>query len=708
MTAPAALDLAELNPEQRTAVTTLEGPLLVLAGAGTGKTRVITARIAHLLREGVSPRRILAMTFTNKAAGEMRGRVASLVGADAARELTVGTFHSFCARNLRRHASTLDIPASYGIADAADQVAAVRGVLRDLLVPDAALHPRVAQARISFLKNRLVTPRQFRSEAADDQDELLGRVYRRYEEHLRRSGLLDFDDLLLFMVRLLAEHEEVRAELGSRYGYVMVDEYQDTNLAQYEIVRWIAKEHRNVCVVGDDDQSIYGWRGADVRKILGFERDFPGAATVRLETNYRSTRQILDAANAVIACNPDRHPKTLRASQGEGDPVVLYQAADEEDEAEYVVRSVLERVSRRRERLGDFTILVRTQAQPRAFEARLRAHRVPYVIVGGMSFFDRKEVRDLIAFLRLAVNPGDEAALLRIINTPPRGIGKISVTRLLEHASREGVSAATAFCDLRQVEGIPPAAASAGAALLRVLGAVGREAAEGRLVDALQRLIRDVSYEDEVRRCYPDAVTREGRWASVTEVVNFAENFARREDAGGLVEFLEELALTADDDKTSEDPRRRNAVTLMTLHAAKGLEYPNVYLVGCEEGILPHQRSIDADDVEEERRLMYVGVTRARERLVITHAAERARYGRRETRVPSRFLFEMLGFMGDDDELPDRLPDHPAYLVARHGEASPVGPPRRAPETRSTGPFSSRPFRGGRAKKKKKKKKKPR
>jgi len=673
--------LRALNPEQRDAVLHGEGPLLVLAGAGTGKTRVITSRIARLLADGVPARRILAVTFTNKAAGEMRERVAALVGTKAARELTIGTFHSFCVRVLRANAAKLGLPAGFTICDEPDQQTAIRGVLRDLRIPEDRIAPRAALARISLWKNRLLGPDDVEHDARHGGDDALARVWRRYDEHLRRTRALDFDDLLLFAVRLFREHDDVRRAYGERYRYLLVDEYQDTNGPQYEIVRLLAKSHRNVCVVGDDDQSIYGWRGADVSKILNFSRDFRRAKVVRLETNYRSSRRILEAANRVIRNNVSRHEKTLRAAAGNGEPITLLEAADEEDEAEYVVSEIARRMRSRQAALGDFAILFRTQVQPRAFEARLRAWRIPYILVGGTSFFDRKEVRDILAFLKLVANPLDEVSLLRIVNTPPRGIGKTTIDRVLAFAAREGIPACRAFERSTEIDGVPESAARAVADLRETLARLGGLQEGEGLAKAVSSLIREVRYRDEVDRCYPDGATRELRWAGVMEVLNFAENYARRAERPSLVGFLEELTLSAADDRTSEDPAQRHAVTLMTLHAAKGLEFPEVYLVGLEEGLLPHEKSIEDDTIEEERRLAYVGITRARTRLTLSHARERARFGRRIERVPSRFLLELTG----DAASADGDAGGPLFVrlastrVAPEG-STPKGPP--APSTR--------------------------
>ena len=630
-----------LNPEQRAAVVRIDGPVLVLAGAGSGKTRVITRRIAYLLAAGVAPRNILAVTFTNKAAREMRARVGELVGRAAAKELTVSTFHSFCVRVLRRHAEAAGLAPNFTICDESDQLTAVKGALRELRIAETAVHPKAALSKVSLFKNRLVTADQALAEAVDDHDELVAKVYRSYDAHLRRSRTVDFDDLLLLARRLLSEKAEIRAELQDRYRYLLVDEYQDTNGVQYEILRLLSGERRNLFVVGDDDQSIYGWRGADVRKILGFNRDFPEAHVVRLETNYRSTPEILEAANKVIRNNPARHDKTLRPAVGPGEPIRVFETDDEEHEAAFVVDEISRETRAGKAKFGDYAILFRTAIQPRVFEMRLRTARIPYDLVGGMSFFDRKEVRDLIAYLRLAANPHDEPSLLRVINVPPRGVGKTSVDRLIEAATREGRSAAE-ILDGPPVEGMSADTRASIDRFRSLLAAVGPRIAEAGLPTAVRELVAAVNYKAEIERCYPDDLTRQARGAAVEEILNLAENHARRTPGATLAGFLEEVALSSEereeDEKTTGD-----RVTLMTLHAAKGLEFPRVYLVGVEEGLLPHSRSLAENTVEEERRLMYVGITRARRQLTLTRAVSRAKYGRREGCRPSRFIFEMRG-----------------------------------------------------------------
>jgi ATP-dependent DNA helicase UvrD/PcrA len=644
--------LDQLNPEQRRAVTTTDGPVLVLAGAGSGKTRVITVRIAHLLDNGVAPEQVLAMTFTNKAASEMRERVAELIGEKRAKKLTVGTFHSFCLKLLREQSALIGFPNGISIADSSDQVAACKSVLRELRIAEASIKPAVLQSRISLLKNQLVTPEQFLERPGDDLDELVGRGYKRYEDFLRRSRKMDFDDLLLYAVELLKNHPKVREELQQQYRFVMVDEYQDTNGPQYEIVNRIAAEHRNVCVVGDDDQSIYSWRGADITKILNFESIYPEATTVTLETNYRSTQEILDAANRVIRNNPTRHEKTLRSHAGRGELLQLVAHRDETIEAEYVVREIRMRVDEGKNRLSDFAVLFRTAIQPRTFEAELRARGIPYVLVGGMSFFDRKEVRDILAYLKIIQNPKDEVSLLRIINCPPRGVGKTTIDRVLEYATENGISVPEAFAHADEIEGLNRKAVEAVQRLQERLKALGAEKPGKDLVDFVQRVVETFAYRDEVNRCYPEPRDQEARWQAVTEVANFAENHVRRRKRPSLATFLNELTLSSNDDKSKEEAGKRNAVTLMTLHSAKGLEFPRVFLVGLEEGILPHARSIEEDSVEEERRLMYVGITRAREGLTLSYVTERAKYGTRVQTHPSRFLFEMRDMEPPEDWIP--------------------------------------------------------
>ncbi|MCC7012957.1 MAG: UvrD-helicase domain-containing protein [Planctomycetes bacterium] len=632
--------LEGLNAEQRAAVTTTEGPVLVLAGAGSGKTRVITVRIAYLLQRGIPARNILAMTFTNKAAREMRERVGKLVGADRAGELFVGTFHSFCLAALREHGAHLGLGGGFTICDASDQLSAVRGVLRDLRIGDAKTQPAALQSKISLMKNKLVDADEFLAQAQGDEDELLGRAYKHYDEHLRRSKTLDFDDLLLYTLRLL-KHKEVREQYAKRFRYVMVDEYQDTNGPQYEIVKAIAGVHRNLCVVGDDDQSIYGWRGADLTKILHFEHDFKGAKVVRLETNYRSTQQILGAANRVIANNPKRLGKTLKSAFGDGAPVSAVALKDENEEADHIAKEIKSLVERRQAKFGEFAVLFRASALARAFETQFRARAIPYVLVGGMSFFDRKEVRDVMAYLKLAVAPEDEVALLRVLNCPPRGVGKATLDKALEFASTHGLALAQAFERGEEIPGVPADAVRAVREFRSLVASAAQPDVSVPLARRVERLLDAVRYKDEIERLYPDEVTRMQRWGAVTEIVELADRHHARNKQASFATLLQDLSLEADDGDDAD--HQRDVVTLMTLHAAKGLEFPRVYLVGLEEGLLPHTRSVAEDSVEEERRLMYVGITRAQRHLTISYTQNRLKYGKLVPSMPSRFLFEIKG-----------------------------------------------------------------
>jgi DNA helicase II / ATP-dependent DNA helicase PcrA len=633
--------LQKLNPSQRDAVLTTEGPLLVLAGAGSGKTRVITTRIAYLISRGVAPSSILAMTFTNKAAGEMKERLVQLAGKSA-KAITAGTFHAFCVQVLREHGAALGLSRRFTICDASDQLSAVKSAMRELRVHETTMQPQVLLARLSLAKNRMETPESFLAQGRGGKDQLVGSVWQRYQEFLARTRSLDFDDLLLEAVRLLRDHADIRATYQMRYRHLLVDEYQDTNHPQYEIVRLIGGEHRNVCVVGDDDQSIYGWRGADIQKILGFHRDFEGAKIVRLQTNYRSTRQILDAANAVIRRNASRHEKQLESAKGDGEPVRFVRLQDEEGEAWFVVEEI-NKLMKGGAKPADFAILCRTAVQFRAFEGELRHHGLPYTVVGGMSFFDRKEVRDVVAFLKLVVNPRDETSLLRVINVPSRGVGKASLDRVVAFATEHGISASEAFERAAEIEGLKPPSVEGYRKLREAIDSSGLLEAGEQLVSRLERFIAAIGYRDEVNRLYPEPMTREARWAGVLEILNFAENHVRREAEPSLHEFLAELALTSGDGPGEKTRDRKDAVTLMSLHAAKGLEFPHVFLAGMEEGLLPHTRAVKDGGIEEERRLAYVGITRAMNTLTLSWTKERAKYGRRALSVPSRFFFEAQG-----------------------------------------------------------------
>lgn len=660
--------LAGLNEEQRLAVTTIKGPLLVLAGAGTGKTRVITYRIAHMIARGIPATSILAMTFTNKAAGEMKERIASLVSGEAAGNLTVGTFHSFCVRALRQFADRAGIRKQFGICDADDQIVAIKQAMRHLRIPEQKIQPRVCLAKVSLLKNRLI-PAQKLIGASDDWEDTIGRIYAQYDRGLHASGVLDFDDLLLYMVKLLKDPPTLEW-FRKRYRHLLIDEYQDTNGPQYEIVKQIGGEHRNVCVVGDDDQSIYGWRGADVSKILNFEKDFPKAVVVRLETNYRSTSEILEGANLVIRNNGSRHEKTLRSAAGTGAPIRIIKTNDEEAEASFVVEDLRRRAKDTKSALGEFAILFRTQVQPRLFEMQLRQKGIPYNLVGGMSFFDRKEVRDVMAYLRLVANPADELSLLRVINTPQRGIGATSVEKALALAAEKRLPLAEVFLRGAEFPAMPAGSVIAARQFLGILEGLRGLTSGPTLVELVKRLLSEVRYGEEIVRCYPEPGVQTTRWDAINEIMNMVEMHVRQRKGADLTSFLEDLTLTANDESKDEKESRPDRVTLMTLHSAKGLEFGEVYLVGMEEGLLPHAKSIQDGGIEEERRLAYVGITRARRCLTMTYTLSRARYGQRAATLPSRFLYEVRG----------KQP--PAQVLAAPPSPTPPAPEPAAPKRR--------------------------
>lgn len=632
----------DLNHAQREAVYSLRGPLLVLAGAGTGKTRVVTYRIAELIRTGTPPQRILAVTFTNKAADEMQQRAGSLLGKRSKQRPEISTFHSLCVRILRRGIKVLGYPAEFAICDRGDQESVARAALRELRMAEAALSPGDLLYLIGRWKSAGVRPAQAVQLAQTDKEHLAASAYRRYQDRLRAAGSLDFDDLLLCTEELFVSHPAaLKAEAG-RFDHILVDEYQDTNGPQYRIIKALASGHRNLCVVGDDDQSIYGWRGAEVTHILNFKRDWPDAKVVRLETNYRSTHEIVAWANRLIAFNRLRHGKTLRATRAGETPRVL-QLEDEQAEAETVVQEIAARLRNRERKPSDFAILCRTNEQPRALETELRRARVPYVVLGGRSFFDRKEVRDVLAYLKAIVHPHDEASLLRVINVPPRGLGPTAVRRLNELAVSEGIGLWQLLERVESQKGLSRAAIDGAAAFRRLIQEMRADAARVPVDRLLTNLLAAIDYRGELRRIYDDAAECDARWASVEELVNAAAQFVKKNGKHDLVGFLQELALTSTDDK--EDQLEKNAVALMTMHAAKGLEFPEVYVVGMEEGILPHHRAVKESEtaVDEERRLCYVGVTRAQSRLTLTLALSRMKWGKPRPTVPSRFLFELTG-----------------------------------------------------------------
>ncbi|HEX3997275.1 MAG TPA: UvrD-helicase domain-containing protein [Pirellulales bacterium] len=635
-----------LNPSQREAVRTLSGPLLVLAGAGTGKTRVVTHRIAELIRHGTLPEKILAVTFTNKAATEMQQRTSALLGRRLPKRPEISTFHSLCVRVLRRQIHHLGYPPKFAIYDRGDQEGVARTVLRELSIPTTSLRPGDLLYHIGRWKTVSIAPANAAATAETDKEHLAAAGYRRYQKAIKAAGAVDFDDLLVLAEQLLARFPDVRRAEAARFSHVLIDEYQDTNACQYRIIKALAVGHRNLCVVGDDDQSIYGWRGAEVAHILRFKLDWPEAIVVRLEDNYRSTAEILELANRLIVHNRTRHCKVLRAAISGGHRPRILQCQDEEDEAKQVTNDILGRLADPGRQPRDFALLFRTNEQSRPFEMEMRRARVPYVLVGGMSFYDRKEVRDIVAYLKLLATPADEIALLRIINTPPRGIGQSTVTALMEFAVRERRPLWELLGDLPAELKLSAAAIEAIRKFRSLIGEFQQRLNRDPPLAVVSDLIHRIGYKHELTRQYKNAEEQQSRWAAVEELVNSLGRYQQRAKQPDLREFLDEVALgDRDDGDDKESQLARNAVALMTLHSAKGLEFPEVYMIGMEKGLLPHHRAVTEGEtaIEEERRLCYVGVTRARERLTLSLALSRMKWGKSRPTEPSQFLYELTG-----------------------------------------------------------------
>ncbi len=645
--------LEGLNPAQHDAVTTTAGPLLILAGPGSGKTRVIAHRIAHLITDAsVRPYQVVAVTFTNKAARELRERVEKLLGGISG-GLTLGTFHAVCARFLRIDGEAIGVPRSFAIFDDADQVAMVKRVLAEYHLDPRQYAPRAVLSMVSRSKSELGTPASFSRAVGNYFDEVVARVWARYQQLLTENNGLDFDDILGKAVELLRECPDIRDRYRERYRHVLIDEFQDTNVAQYALAKLLAPPpHANICVVGDPDQSIYSWRSADIRNILNFEHDYPRAKVIKLEQNYRSTQTILDGAQRIIAANKQRKEKNLWTEKGRGDPIVVYEAYNEEEEAAFVAAEVKRLTRQGVVRLSDIAVMYRTNAQSRALEERLVAEHVPYRLVGGTRFYERKEIKDLLGYLRLVLNPYDSISLGRVINVPPRRIGQKTVEELESWARQMEVPAYAALQMLAPGEEDPstwlrpddghavPFANPARTALLgflELLNEFMREAPVLTLSRLLTLVIEKTQYRQYLYAAYEGDADE--RWENIQELRNVAAQFDELEPEHALMRFLEDVALMSDADEYDE---KVDAVTLITLHAAKGLEFPVVMITGMEEGILPHIRSFDDPaQMEEERRLCYVGVTRAKERLYLLRAFRRSLMGQGGHNPPSRFLKDL-------------------------------------------------------------------
>lgn len=627
-----------LNDRQCEAVKHTEGPLLITAGAGSGKTKVLTCRIAHLLELGVAPYRILAITFTNKAAKEMKERVTNLVGAQAD-SIWLSTFHSFCAKLLRFEVDGFHgYTRNFTIYDSSDQLVLVKDCLKKLNLDDKQFTPRSVLGTISSAKNVLMDAKAFAAKASDFYEQKVADVYAMYQEKLRENNAVDFDDLLFLAVRLLQENEEVREKYQSRFQYILVDEYQDTNHAQYALTKILAARWRNICVVGDADQSIYAWRGADIRNIIDFTRDYPDAASIKLEQNYRSTKTILHAANAVIDNNESRPKKTLWTENPTGNKIIHYQAQTEHDEADYIAGVIYNRHEISHEPYGDMAILFRTNAQSRVLEEKLMRYAIPYTMVGGTKFYDRKEIKDVLAYLRLLYNPEDSLSLTRIINVPKRNIGATTMEHVAAYAEAQGISLFEALSSTDEIPVTKRAKASLenfAAMIFDLLNDI-----EGKdVLSLIETVIKQTGYGDMLDKEAGHDPQGESRKENVGEFLSVAKDYMDSNPEGNLQDFLENVALVSDvDDFESSDSK----VTLMTLHAAKGLEFPVVFLTGLDEGLFPHSRTLmDPAQVEEERRLAYVGITRAERQLYVTNAVTRTMYGRISAYMPSRFLAEI-------------------------------------------------------------------
>lgn len=642
-----------LNDRQCEAVKHTEGPLLIAAGAGSGKTKVLTCRIAHLLELGVAPYRILAITFTNKAAKEMKERVTNLVGAQAD-SIWLSTFHSFCAKLLRFEVDGFHgYTRNFTIYDSSDQLVLVKDCLKKLNLDDKQFMPRSVLGTISSAKNVLMDAKAFAAKASDFYEQKVADVYALYQEKLRENNAVDFDDLLFLAVRLLQEKEDVREKYQSRFQYILVDEYQDTNHAQYALTKILAARWRNICVVGDADQSIYAWRGADIRNIIDFTRDYPDAASIKLEQNYRSTKTILHAANAVIDNNESRPKKTLWTENPAGNKIIHYQAQTEHDEADYIAGVIYNRHEISHEPYGDMAILFRTNAQSRVLEEKLMRYAIPYTMVGGTKFYDRKEIKDVLAYLRLLYNPEDSLSLTRIINVPKRNIGATTMEHVAAYAEGQGISLFEALSSTDEIPVTKRARTSLenfAAMIFDLLNDI-----EGKdVLSLIETVIKQTGYGDMLDKEAEHDPQGESRKENVGEFLSVAKDYMDSNPDGNLQDFLENVALVSDvDDFESSDSK----VTLMTLHAAKGLEFPVVFLTGLDEGLFPHSRTLlDPSQVEEERRLAYVGITRAERQLYVTNAITRTMYGRISAYMPSRFLAEIPPQLMEDYHRKSAMP----------------------------------------------------
>lgn len=639
-------DLNSLNPQQREAVTHKKGSLLLLAGAGSGKTRVITCRIAHLRQHGVPAEQILAVTFTNKAAREMAERVQEMVGRNSAKGMVIATFHSLCVRILKAHIDRLGFKKNFSIYASTDQQRLVRDLLREIGADNGSAEADQVLWRISSAKNHLIFPSNYQSDDRDPISSLVATIYPRYQKSLKAFNAVDFDDLLMFTVQLLEQHADLQKHYCERFQYQMVDEYQDTNPVQYRLLKLLAGDHGNLCVVGDDDQSIYAFRGADIANILDFEKDFPGTKVIKLEQNYRSTGNILAAANAVIKNNQKRKEKVLWTDSGAGAKIEYLLCEDGEDEARQVMEQIHAEKYRRKLNYGDFAILYRTNSQSRAFEEQLRYENIPYVLIGGQQFFDRKEIKDVVAYLKTIQNPADEVNLLRILNYPKRSIGESSIDRIIRYSSDNNISLWNVLQQVNLVPEMNDRTATACDSFVDLITRYRKRFKQPlRLLETLQKLLTELKLAAEIYRQEKDPQVAKRRVENQEELLNSMAVYVERTAQPNLAGFLDRISLFDDENFGKNDKESKlklDAVTLMSLHSSKGLEFPVVFLTGVEEGFLPHKKAIyETFDIDEERRLCYVGITRAKQQLFLLGAQQRRKYGKLEQREASRFLIEI-------------------------------------------------------------------
>ena len=628
-----------LNPEQQRAVKATDGALLIMAGAGSGKTRVLTHRIAYLMVEKqVNPYNILAITFTNKAAREMRERIQRLMGG-AADEVWISTFHSMCVRILRRDIDRIGFNRNFTILDTTDQLSVIKSILKDKNIDPKMYDPRALLGSISSAKNELISTEEYAKTAGDYFSLMVSDVYTEFQKRLRKNQALDFDDLIMMTIQLFQRVPEVLEFYQRKFQYIHVDEYQDTNKSQYMLVKLMASRFKNLCVVGDSDQSIYRWRGADISNILSFEKDYPSSQVILLEQNYRSTKRILLAANKVIANNMNRKAKNLWTDNPEGNKIQYYRADSEQGEAQFVVAKMKELMQKGNRKWSEMAILYRTNAQSRVMEEVLLKSNIEYTIVGGTKFYDRKEIKDILAYLRLIANPDDDISFQRVINVPKRGIGSSSVDKIANFALNYDVSMNQAL-DSVELMGLSPKITKAAAEFRRLMIGYSNMQEYLSVTELVEEVLEKTGYREMLEA--EKSIEAQSRLENIDEFLSVTKNFEESSEDKSLVGFLTDLALVADIDKLEDDGEESDAVVLMTLHSAKGLEFPVVFLIGLEEGVFPHSRSLmEEAEMEEERRLMYVGVTRAEEQLFITNAQMRTLYGRTSMNPPSRFIKEI-------------------------------------------------------------------